>query len=412
MTILPSSIRFPAHLALSLIFVGCSLERYEGGGGFETPDLSAQVVDTTGRPIFGARVWLVKSNGDSAPASVLDSTQTDSSGFVKFSIPDGENVATLGLDALERQRMGIAPTVFRVSKEARVELRESRSIQADRDSTGAIPELHVPGSHFSSLVSADGISSNLRVPAGIWDVAVKRGSSVTIIQRLPVFSDTVLPSNPGFVPPGTADTTPLADSANIALDSFRIGGIVQYADTSFHSAEDWIETPFSYGRQFTRDSIGLRLNSNWVDSVDRQGMSVLLSPLMRDTGTLAIQLAFPGSMDTSLVCRMTLYDSIAGVGFRVVSGSDLDSIGAYLNQYPRPPSFVPVDARRFASDNTWYFSWTRDSLEVRSSNGLRGRVQIPERFAGAVRFSIETRAKKPPDSAWMWIRNARIYKPR
>ncbi len=399
-----------ALFAMWALLAGCSLERYEGGGGFETPDLSARVVDTTGRPVFGARVWLVRSNGDSAPASVLDSMQTDSSGRVGFQLPEGASRSILGLDAENDDLLGIAPAVFRSTSDARLELRAARSIRADRDSTGAIPELHVPGSHFTSRTSGNGSSSILRVPAGIWDVAITRGESLTVWRNLPVVADTTV--SPAYTPTDTTTLKPLADSADIALDSFRIGGVVQYADTSFHSNGSWFESPDPYGRQISSDSIGTRLNSNWIDSTSWQGYSRLFSPLLRDTGTLAIQIAFPGGIDTSLICRMRLYDSTTNAGTRVNAGSDLDSIGVYSVLYGTSASFVQVDAPRFASDNIWYFSWTRDSVVIRTSNGLRGRAAIPDKFSGPLRFSIEVHAKKQPSIASMWIKKARVYKPK
>lgn len=399
--------------AMWALLFGCSLERYEGGGGFETPDLTARIVDTAGQPVFGARVWLVRSNGDSAPASVLDSTQSDSSGIVNFLLPGRTNRATLGLDAQESERLGIAPTAFRLFSEARVELRGTRSIQADRDSTGAFPELHVPGSHFSSLVSVNGISSTLRVPAGIWDVAIRRGESLNVLKNIPVLADTTVPGPSVFVPPDTTRPVMLADSADIGLDSFRIGEVVQYVDSTFPSVLDWAKsyTP-TVANQIMVDSIGTRLGSNWIDSTGYQGFTRVASPLLRDTGTLAIQLAFPNGVDTSLLCGMKLFDTTTWAGIRANAGGNLDSIGAFLNQYPIPPSFVPVDASRFASDNTWYFSWTRDSVVIRTSNGLRGRTAIPEKFLGPLRFSIFVLVKNSPASASMWIKKLRLYKPR
>lgn len=398
--------------AMWALLIGCSLERYEGGGGFETPDLTARIVDTAGQPVFGARVWLVRSNGDSAPASVLDSTQTDSSGIVNFLLPDRTNRTTLGLDAQESERLGIAPAVFRLSSEARVELRETRSIKAERDSTGAFPELHVPGSHFSSLVSVNGISSTLRVPAGIWDVAIRRGESLNVLKNIPVLADTTVPGPPVFVPPDTTRPIKLADSADIGLDSFRIGDVVQYADTTFPSVLDWAKSYIpTVANQIMVDSIGTRLGSNWIDSTGYQGFTRVASPLLRDTGTLAIQLAFPGGIDTSLLVRLQLFDTTTSAGVRANAGSDLDSIGVFLNQYSSP-SFVPLDASRFASDNIWYFSWTRDSVVIRTSNGIRGRTAIPETFSGPLRFSIFMMVKNSPASASMWIKNLRLYKPR
>lgn len=399
--------------AMWALLIGCSLERYEGGGGFETPDLTARIVDTAGQPVFGARVWLVRSNGDSAPASVLDSMQTDSAGHVGFQLPAGASRSSLGLDAENDNLLGIAPAVFRSTSDARLELRTTRSIQADRDSTGAIPELHVPGSHFSSLVSVNGISSTLRVPAGIWDVAIRRGESLNVLKNIPVLADTTVPGPSVFVPPDTTRPIKLADSADIGLDSFRIGDVVQYADTTFPAVLDWTYSYSSpFGSQVMAESIGTRLSSNWIDSIPCQGYSLVTSPYLRDTGTLAIQLAFPNGVDTSLLCGMKLFDTTTWAGIRANAGGNLDSIGAFLNQYPIPPSFVPVDASRFASDNTWYFSWTRDSVVIRTSNGLRGRTAIPEKFLGPLRFSIFVLAKNSPASASMWIKKLRLYKPR
>lgn len=410
-----SRLHVSALLALGAL-LGCT-ERYSGG--FETSDLQATVVRPTGTPVAAARVWLVKATNDSMPAAALDSTLTDSTGTARFTVVRGVDRTGLGLDAQIGDSLGISIRSLERSDLATIQLVPAFRVQVGGDSatvdTFHTIGLHIPGSHFASR--STGGTASLLVPQGTWDIAIRQGSSIEFKESLAITKDSALPlvapldtTKPADTATRSVDT--LADGPDIALDSFRIGGIVQYVDTGFHSNGSWLESPNAYSRQIENDSIGLRLNSNWVDSASLQGSSRLMSPLLRDTGTLAIQLAFSGGIDTSLVCRMRLFDSTTGANIRVIVGSDLDSIGAYLNQYPRPPSFVPVDASRFASDNTWYFSWTRDSVMVRSSNGLLGRINIPNRFSGSARFTIEAFAKRRPSTATMWIRKTRLYKPR
>ncbi len=410
-----SRLHVSALLALGAL-LGCT-ERYSGG--FETSDLQATVVRPTGTPVAAARVWLVKATNDSMPAAALDSTLTDSTGTARFTVVRGVDRKGLGLDAQIGDSLGISIRSLERSDLATIQLVPAFRLQVGGDSatvdTFHTIGLHIPGSHFASR-SAGGTAS-LLVPQGTWDIAIRRNSGIEFKDSLAITKDSALPlvaplDTTKPVDTATRSVDTLADGPDISLDSFRIGGIVQYVDTGFHSNGSWLESPYAYSSQIESDSIGLRLNSNWVDSASVQGSSMLLSPLLRDTGTLAIRLAFPGGIDSSLVCRMTLHDSTTTTSIRIIAGSDPDSIGAYPNHYPRPASFVPVDALRFASDNIWYFSWTRDSLEIRTSNGLRGQIGIPAWIAGSLRFTIETRARERPSFASMWIRETRLYKPR
>lgn len=95
--------KLPLALAAALLFfAGCSDESASdklAGGGFETSDLNAILVDSTGNPIVGARVWLLSRGLDSlSPSIATDSATSDSMGAVSFTLRR-TGATNLGLEA-------------------------------------------------------------------------------------------------------------------------------------------------------------------------------------------------------------------------------------------------------------------------------------------------------------------------
>jgi len=119
------------------------------GGGFETSDLKAIVVDTNGHPVSLARVWLLLEVGDSAAALVLDSLDSDTSGLVSFPLRD---TISLGLEAWKGDSLGVVlPEVGPLSvSPIRLVLRPSRVLTLGCQVFGT-HRLLVAGSHFVQL---------------------------------------------------------------------------------------------------------------------------------------------------------------------------------------------------------------------------------------------------------------------
>lgn len=140
-----------AGIAIALLaatFLGCSRTGSNdvAGGGFETSDLKAQVVDTNGSPIVSARVWLLAETGDSSAAVALDSLFSDTSGLVSFPLHD---TLSLGLEAWKGDSLGVVlPKVGSSSASpVRLVLRRARALILRCDSFG-MHRLLVAGSHF------------------------------------------------------------------------------------------------------------------------------------------------------------------------------------------------------------------------------------------------------------------------
>jgi hypothetical protein len=88
--------------------VACASDTTEtvAGGGFETTDLAVGVYYANGEKAVGATVWLLKSQGDSLPALVIDSARVDSNGMVRFRM--STTLRGYGLEGLKDGNMGLA----------------------------------------------------------------------------------------------------------------------------------------------------------------------------------------------------------------------------------------------------------------------------------------------------------------
>jgi hypothetical protein len=133
---------------LAVAFLGCSEtgSNEVAGGGFETSDLKAQVVDSNGTPVSSARVWLLSEKGNSTAAKALDSLLSDSTGIVRFRLSDS---LTLGLEAWKGDSLGVVNSnvVPPFVSPVRLVLRPSRALVLRCDSFG-LHRLLVAGSHF------------------------------------------------------------------------------------------------------------------------------------------------------------------------------------------------------------------------------------------------------------------------
>jgi len=98
---------FLAIAVSALLLTGCE-DAQQAGGGIETSDFQARVLAPSGCPVAGARVWLVRSGGDTAPATAIDSAVTGPDGIAKLKGPTSGG-ALLGLDASAAVWLGMTP---------------------------------------------------------------------------------------------------------------------------------------------------------------------------------------------------------------------------------------------------------------------------------------------------------------
>ncbi|MBK9577736.1 MAG: hypothetical protein IPK50_07430 [Fibrobacterota bacterium] len=216
---------------LSLALVSCG-ETHTGG--FETTDLQARVVRPDGSPVSAARAWLVRSAGESSPATVVDSGFTDASGMIRFAAP-ANGLSGLGVDAAARDSIGLSPRSLETNPTALVVVGATHRVRIPADSTGAA-RCFVPGSHFASTLAFDGATAQLDLPSGTWSLAIQRGPSV-YVQNIVLVTDTIL-GNPSLPP---ADTTNKAGASLLAgriqlagLDGLQVD-IVNPSATSLDS---------------------------------------------------------------------------------------------------------------------------------------------------------------------------------
>lgn len=215
--------------SFALFFAGCGLERDSGGGGIETGDLHARILAPSGLPAVRALVWLVQSRGDTAPARVLDSTWTDSVGNAIFSQTGKPEASTLGIDARLADSLGIALAPWRSRDTPAVKMSARGTLVALADSTGVSPSIFVPGSHFTSSISAGTGRSSIDLPQGSWKIAFKSTSTLS-----PPMEVTVEPTPKQVAPPPESDKS-------LDPDDTLAGWITNtlYRDTTFPGWVEW-----------------------------------------------------------------------------------------------------------------------------------------------------------------------------
>jgi len=139
---------FWGAMLFAAALLGCSRNNSGdvAGGGFETSDLNALVVDTNGVPVLAARVWLLAESGDSSGAVALDSLSSDSAGMVRFSL---RGTQSLGLEVWKGDSLGIVLSHVAPSNTSpiRLVLRPARALTLGCPAFGS-HKLLVSGSHF------------------------------------------------------------------------------------------------------------------------------------------------------------------------------------------------------------------------------------------------------------------------
>lgn len=216
-------------LAAMIGFVACDDDRSAGGGGFETGNIRARVVSPSGKPAARALVWLVASQGDSAPARVIDSAWTNSAGIADLRIPLETGRLDLGLDARLEDSLGIALAPWRSGDAPAVKMSARGTLVALADSTGVSPSIFVPGSHFTSSISAGTGRSSIDLPQGSWKIAFKSASTLSLPMEV-----TVEPTPKQVAPPSESDKS-------LDSDDTLAGWITNtlYRDTTFPGWAEW-----------------------------------------------------------------------------------------------------------------------------------------------------------------------------
>jgi hypothetical protein len=413
------SSRIPLWVLASFLLAACTLDRYEGG--FETSDLHARVTTPSGNPAVAARIWLVRAQGDTAPGIAIDSSWTDSAGLVKFSVERTTDRANLSLDAKLGEWKAILPFPFTRSDSARLPLSTTYSVTTGTDSTGTTPRLFVPGSHFLSTVAADG-RTVLTLPTGSWTIAKTTPTGTVLVP--PVQVDT-LPIALDSLEQKPIDTTKSTDtSAFVGYgDSILVDGRIHNADWTFPLpitwARDsgWIDSCRLLSSLVSDDTGTLMLETKPAriamgsDTLNAQGGSQIVSGVLPDTGTLAIQFLDAQSFlaDTVLIRTLSLTDSV-GAGSMVRLGSPLDSFLTSEGQQTMPQPNTPVNAPALVQAATWYFSWTSSRITVRADTTLIGTVSSQTPFHG-LRFAIAASSFRRGSSA-IRLASIRLYVPR
>jgi hypothetical protein len=413
----------PFLLLGAIGLTACSFERYEGG--FETSDLQARVSTPEGKPAVGARVWLVRDEGNTTPGSVLDSTRTDSTGLAKFSVSKSVDRSRLGLDGQLDDWMGISTSALRRSDSTRLALAPTESVSIGASSSGELARLFVPGSHFVSK-AAGSQRSVLALPRGNWTIAKSLSTGTIYFASVQVDSVAV-----------PLDTLPVDSTArpalplgpNILLDSFLVDSIPLFLDPAFPTPMLWPRETGSLGvvellSALVGDDSGRvtlstapKRNGQGVDTLLTQGGAGIRAPNLPPSGCLAIQFQHgvdPVS-DTALLRRFWFTDSL---GSRVdvrLGDTRVQATDSILGAQGSPM----ITRRQFSSDTmaafratTWYFSWTPTAISIQADRDAflgTARTNVPFHNLS---FHLAASTKWPGTTTGFEIVGVRLYKPK
>lgn len=160
-----------SFLALAWVFAasGCLMQTSEGGGGIETGEVQARVVDSAGSPRPQILVWLVEDRGPWLEGKAVDSLRTDSDGRVRFH-PGGTSVRW-GLDALGEGQIAVGSSASD-GETALLTLARPGLVETWIDSSRTIPHLVLRGSHFRGVRHPSLPKTELTLPRGRWTIGV------------------------------------------------------------------------------------------------------------------------------------------------------------------------------------------------------------------------------------------------
>lgn len=381
-------------LSAAALLSGCGDATHEGGG-FETPDIQARVTTPQGAPAAGARVWLVASRGDTAPAQVVDSTLSDSNGIARFrGQPTDHEI--YGIDARSSGWMGMAPGSLARSDSVTLRLADTGNLAVASDSSGIRPQLYVPGSHFGSHRSSDGTREILPLPRGTWSVAVKTPGKLVVWNNLKVDSTlVVLPRDS------------LPDGPRMDLDSFLVDGLAMYA-RSLPPVYNWTTlTGTKGGSQFVPSTvsedtgrIAFHIGGDTGAAHRASGVRQLLSSAQGTFG-LAFD-AWDSTLWPQTGRTLSLLDSSRnGVVLDIDSISDR-SMNDLLKVSDTGTLSVPADTAMIQPSgwNTtqvrgWFFTWTGTRIILRNSAGWSATVARTFKTAPTLTIEMRTSSSTP-----------------
>lgn len=205
--------KFALALVAGWVLGACSVSSTEriAGGGFETSDVNAVLVDSSGRVVAGARIWLVQHSSDSLrPSQVIDSSSSDSSGRASVMEPE-PGKRGFGLEAwLGDTLVGFLPNLDSNPSQP-VQLRLLRPKILTLSCAKFSPYLLVlPGSHFVQYAPPVCLDNFfILLPPGNWKLFAVPLAGHTEAKTLEVSGDS-LPSwrPPPPPPPGEVRPPP------------------------------------------------------------------------------------------------------------------------------------------------------------------------------------------------------------
>lgn len=403
-------IRRPWFL-LAAAFWSCSDDRSAGGGGFETGDLHARVTTPAGKPAARAQVWLVRSNGDSAPATVLDSGLTNDSGCVGFVLPVDAGREGLGLDARLEDSLGIAQRMFRKGDSAEIHLSSSGEVEAWVDSTRRIPSLFVPGSHFLSRKSDSVPKSGLRLPRGEWDVVLKSEERTRIVRAVSVAALVV------NVGPSAWSTKNLVWTDSLELPKAYIERVL-YRDRTLAAVGGWLALDSAFAglamdpQQATGSGGAMILRAGALPGSDKSWGGGVGAPLLPVSGALVVDwhLDLPPASTPHLVRLLTVEDSQATGGVQVVLDPDRKPYEwvSYLGGSASAGSSVDSISEVHLSSDRWVVAWDQKYLYVWSGGALLAcTYRSMQKTPPHVRIGLWN--KDPSKSEKMVVDSVRLY---
>lgn len=419
---------------LALLLASCGEVKT---GGFETSDLQARVVHPDGRPAAAARVWLVRSRGDSAPALALDSSWADMDGLVRFSVSD-EGTRELGLDVQRGDSLGIAPSIFSSTAQATIVLAAARKISVRTDS-GEAARLFVPGSHFASRVGADGSTAEISLPQGTWNLAVSRGQSAPVVTSVEVRQDSIvtlplLPSTPDAIPRDLAQSFEF----NFAQDTVVLGGRIQVVDKSFLT--HWSPREDTLPNMCFSRALVDTMRADSIDfstfpgkfpyrgaSVDGQYVSEASSAPLPTEGTILMwfqtrdvlpnevvtSYLFPFHSDSGFFLQLSLEDG-TGSGARITLDSRAQHLPDSFRVRAKGAATVvrerPQHTEGLLSYSSYSISWNRDSIWVGNIDSVLGIVKLGNRMSGPPIVRIGFGPPRPAPASKVSLRYFRLYR--
>lgn len=378
---------------------------HEGGGGLETGDLTARVLTPMGQPAVRSRVWLVQSKTDSAPACVLDSALTDSSGQARFHLPNGHSRAGLGLDSRTDSAIGIFPGALSHSDSSIVVLAPIGQV---RSAGAAQAILFVPGSHFVSSRSDDGSATILELPYGTWTVA-KRVSGTTTFSANRTISS--LPD--------------LLDPISKASSTLDFGGLQLIRDSTFPEPFLWTLLQESNANDTFQAALVQKAGTgatrfmpdtdpNWIPQA-YEGCGIV-SPALPWVGafTWTWDLSVDLTKDSTQIRSAILQDSAGNgiqfnIGLQIKYAVQTSNRGRVTTIFPIGPATLPD---WLSTSTNWTLNWNDTAVQLYAKDSLIAEHKLNNSFVSRPRLRFEVvRATNQSSFGKVLMSNPGLYLP-